>query len=102
MPTALLVDSDELAMSLLEAMSRVGLRAPQDLSVLGFDDHAMARFFGLSTIAQPVAALGEQAAAMALTLAAGEPLPRRAVVVPTRLLPRRTTGRVDTGRERAT
>ena len=29
LPTALLVDSDELAMSLLEAMSRVGLRAPR-------------------------------------------------------------------------
>ena len=43
LPTALMVDSDELAMSLLEAMSRVGLRAPEDLSVLGFDDHAMAR-----------------------------------------------------------
>ena len=95
MPSALLVDSDELAMSLLEAMSRVGLRAPEDLSVLGFDDHTMAGSFGLSTIAQPVQALGEQAASMALALAAGKPLARRAVVVPTRLLPRRTTGRVE-------
>jgi len=95
MPTAVMVDSDELAMSLLEAMSRVGLRAPEDLSVLGFDDHALARSFGLSTIAQPVETLGELAAAMALTLAAGGSLPKRAVAVPTRLLPRRTTGRVE-------
>ena len=73
-PTALLVESDELAMSLLDAMGRAGLRAPRDLSVLGFDDHAMARLFGLSTIAQPVAELGARAAAMALALAAGEPL----------------------------
>jgi DNA-binding LacI/PurR family transcriptional regulator len=95
MPTALMVDSDELALSLLEAMSRVGLRAPQDLSVLGFDDHAMAGTFGLSTIAQPVPALGVQAAAMASALATGRAVPRRTVVVPTRLLPRRTTGRVE-------
>jgi LacI family transcriptional regulator, repressor for deo operon, udp, cdd, tsx, nupC, and nupG len=95
LPTAVMVDSDELALSLLEAMSRVGLRAPQHLSVLGFDDHAMAASVGLSTIAQPVATLGERAADMALTLAAGESLPKRAVVVPTRLLPRRTTGRVE-------
>jgi len=95
LPTALLVDSDELAMSLLDAMSRVGLRAPADLSVLGFDDHALARSFGLSTIAQPVATLGEQAATMALTLAAGQPLRTRVVSVPTRLVPRRTTGRLD-------
>lgn len=96
-PSALLVDSDELAISLLEAMSRVGLRAPADLSVLGFDDHALAASFGLSTIAQPVQTLGEQAAEMALTLAAGRPLTRRVVAVPTRLLPRRTTGRVEPG-----
>ena len=66
MPTALLVDTDELAMSLLGAMSGVGLRAPEDLSVLGFDDHALAAPLGLSTIAQPVPTLGEQAAEMAL------------------------------------
>jgi LacI family transcriptional regulator, repressor for deo operon, udp, cdd, tsx, nupC, and nupG len=95
MPTALMVDSDELALSLLEAMSRVGLRAPEDLSVLGFDDHAMAGTFGLSTIAQPVQTLGVQAAAMASALATGRPVARRTVVVPTRLLPRRTTGRVE-------
>jgi LacI family transcriptional regulator, repressor for deo operon, udp, cdd, tsx, nupC, and nupG len=98
LPTALLVDSDELAMSLLEAMARVGLRAPEDLSVLGFDDHVMAGSFGLSTIAQPVQVLGEQAAAMALTLSAGRSLRRRAVAVPTRVLPRRTTARVDPNR----
>jgi LacI family transcriptional regulator, repressor for deo operon, udp, cdd, tsx, nupC, and nupG len=95
LPTALLVDSDELAMSLLDAMARVGLRAPEDLSVLGFDDHAMAGLFGLSTIAQPVQVLGELAAEMALALAAGRSLRRRAVAVPTRVLARRTTGRVE-------
>lgn len=93
MPTALMVDSDELAMSLLPAMARAGLRAPEDLSVLGFDDHAMAANAGLSTIAQPVETLGARAAEMALALAAGRPLPRRAVEVPTRLVLRGTTGR---------
>jgi DNA-binding LacI/PurR family transcriptional regulator len=97
MPTAVLVDTDELAISLLEAMSRVGLRAPQDLSVLGFDDHAMAASFGLSTIAQPVDALGAEAATMALTLAAGQAPPRKRVVMPTRLVPRRTTARPANG-----
>jgi LacI family repressor for deo operon, udp, cdd, tsx, nupC, and nupG len=93
-PSALMVDSDELAMSVLAAMSMVGLRAPEDLSVLGFDDHAMAATFGLSTIAQPVDLLGRQAAGMALTLAARRPLAKKTIVVPTRLVLRRTTGRV--------
>jgi DNA-binding LacI/PurR family transcriptional regulator len=57
----------------------------------------MAGLFGLSTIAQPVELLGDQAAAMAVTLAAGTSLRTRAVDVPTRVLPRRTTGRVEQG-----
>ncbi len=92
--TALVVDSDELAMSVLAAMARVGIRAPDDLSLLGFDDHAMAARFGLSTIAQPVELLGTEAATMALLLAAGESLPKKSIMVPTRLVLRRTTGRL--------
>ena len=56
-PTALLVEADDLAMRVLAALWRVGLRTPQDLSVVGFDDHAMAETFGLTTMAQPVAEL---------------------------------------------
>ncbi len=89
----MVVDSDELAISVLAAMGRIGLRAPEDLSVLGFDDHTLAATLGLSTIAQPADLLGRQAAAMALTLAAGEPLARKTIMVPTRLVLRRTTGR---------
>lgn len=99
--TALVVDSDELAMSVLAAMSPIGLRAPEDLSVLGFDNHAMAARFGLSTVAQPVDVLGTHAASMALTLAAGETLTRRTVLVPTQLILRRSTGRVASGHEKS-
>ncbi|HEX8488388.1 MAG TPA: LacI family DNA-binding transcriptional regulator [Propionibacteriaceae bacterium] len=68
LPTALMVESDELALSVMAACWRVGLRTPEDVSVLGFDDHAMAGTFGLSTIAQPVDLLGRRAAAMAMGL----------------------------------
>ncbi len=91
-PTALAADSDELAVSILSAMWAAGLQAPQDLSLLGFDDHAMAAPLGLSTVAQPVALLGTRAASMALDLAAGQTPARRVVVLPTRLVLRRTTG----------
>ena len=91
-PTALLVESDDLAMRLLAELWRVGMRTPEDLSVIGFDDHAMAGTFGLTTIAQPVDQLGSQAATLALSLAAGE-RPRRIITVPTRLVLRTTTGR---------
>ena len=92
-PTALLVEADDLAMRVLAALWRVGLRTPQDLSVVGFDDHAMAETFGLTTIAQPVAELGRQAAELSLALAAGEVPRRRAITLPTNLVLRSTTGR---------
>ena len=92
-PTALLVEADDLAMRVLAALWRVGLRTPQDLSVVGFDGHAMAETLGLTTMAQPVAELGRQAAELALALAAGEAPRRRTITLPTSLVLRATTAR---------
>jgi LacI family repressor for deo operon, udp, cdd, tsx, nupC, and nupG len=92
-PTALLVESDDLAMRVLAALWRVGLRTPQDMSVVGFDNHAMADTFGLTTMAQPVAELGHQAADLALALAAGQAPRRRVSTVPASLVLRASTGR---------
>ena len=91
-PTALAIDSDDLALSVLVALDRAGIRSPRDISVIGFDDHAHAARMGLSTIAQPVDALGTAAADLALTLAAGEVPVRADLLVPTRVVLRNTTG----------
>ena len=68
LPTAVVTESDEVAMSLIPALQRAGLRVPSDVSVLGFDDNVLAPLFDLTTIAQPVADLGRAAARAALTL----------------------------------
>jgi DNA-binding LacI/PurR family transcriptional regulator len=68
LPTAVVTESDEVAMSLLPALQRAGLRVPTDISVLGFDDNAVAPLFDLTTVAQPVAELGRTAARAALDL----------------------------------
>jgi DNA-binding LacI/PurR family transcriptional regulator len=68
LPSAVVAESDEVAMSLIPALQRAGLRVPADVSVLGFDDNALAPLFDLTTIAQPVAELGRCAAEVALTL----------------------------------
>lgn len=98
MPTALMVESDELALSVMAACWRMGLRTPEDVSVLGFDDHAMAGTFGLSTVAQPVDVLGREAARMALSLLTPntglDVAEREAKIrVPTRLVLRGSTAR---------
>lgn len=60
-PTAVFAASDEMAFGALRALRRTGLRVPDDVSVLGFDDHDLAELLDLSTVAQPVAELGARA-----------------------------------------
>lgn len=67
-PTAVLAASDEMAIGVLGAARRLGLRVPEDLSVIGIDDHTFAHAIDLSTVRQDVPAQGR--AAVALLLAA--------------------------------
>jgi LacI family transcriptional regulator, repressor for deo operon, udp, cdd, tsx, nupC, and nupG len=60
-PTAVFAASDEIAMGVLFAARRGGRRVPEDLSVVGIDDHELAEFFGLSTVAQFPALQGRMA-----------------------------------------
>jgi LacI family transcriptional regulator, repressor for deo operon, udp, cdd, tsx, nupC, and nupG len=52
-PTAIFVQSDEMAMGVLHTIRRAGLRCPEDISVIGFDDHELSTVFDLTTVAQP-------------------------------------------------
>jgi DNA-binding LacI/PurR family transcriptional regulator len=61
-PTALFCHSDEMAFGALGAVRELGLHCPRDVSVVGLDGHELAGTFGLTTVAQPVLELGEQAA----------------------------------------
>jgi DNA-binding LacI/PurR family transcriptional regulator len=95
-PTAVFAASDEMAVGAVHAVREAGLRVPQDISVIGIDDHEMAEFFGLSTVAQPVHEQGQLAANLLLeALSDGEGARRpRTLTVPTRLVVRTTTGPV--------
>jgi LacI family transcriptional regulator, repressor for deo operon, udp, cdd, tsx, nupC, and nupG len=94
LPTAVFAASDEMAIGAVAAVRQAGLRVPDDISVIGVDDHEMAEFFGLTTVAQPTRDQGRLAAEMLLAaMAAGGPHdggpPSR--VVPTTLVVRATT-----------
>ena len=52
-PTAIFVQSDEMAMGVLHTIRHSGLRCPDDISVIGFDDHELSKVFDLTTVAQP-------------------------------------------------
>jgi DNA-binding LacI/PurR family transcriptional regulator len=83
-----------MAVGAVHAAREAGLRVPEDISVIGIDDHEMAEFFELSTVSQPVHEQGRLAARLlldALSPTDGHPIEPRALTVPTRLIVRRTT-----------
>ncbi len=69
-PTAIFAASDYQAMGALEAARRLGVRVPDELSVIGFDDLVVASMTAppLTTVRQPLEQMGAAAVAMALDL----------------------------------
>jgi DNA-binding LacI/PurR family transcriptional regulator len=97
-PTAIFAASDTQAMGVLEAADELGVAVPDDLAVVGYDDIEIARYAGLTTIAQPLEESGAVGAHLLLsTLEGGEVAGRQ---LPVRLVVRSTTsGGTDRGRE---
>ncbi|HKT57865.1 MAG TPA: LacI family DNA-binding transcriptional regulator [Microbacterium sp.] len=60
-PTAIFAASDEMAIGCLLAARDLGLSVPHDVSIVGVDDHELADFFGLTTVAQFPQQQGERA-----------------------------------------
>ncbi|MEV6180085.1 LacI family DNA-binding transcriptional regulator [Streptomyces sp. NPDC052015] len=73
-PTALFAASDQMALGAIEALRRRGLRVPEDMSVVGFDDLPEVRWSSppLTTVRQPLADMGKLAARTVLSLARGD------------------------------
>ena len=61
-PTAIVCGNDEMAIGALAEMRAMGLRVPEDVSIVGFDDirYAEAMNPPLTTVAQPREEIGER------------------------------------------
>jgi LacI family transcriptional regulator, repressor for deo operon, udp, cdd, tsx, nupC, and nupG len=95
-PTAVFACSDEMAIGAMQVARDAGLRIPEELSIVGFDDHDVSEYVGLTTIRQDVGGQGERAAQLLLERLAATPeelaAEPRHLVQPTRLVVRRTSG----------
>jgi DNA-binding LacI/PurR family transcriptional regulator len=93
-PTAVFAESDEMAIGALKTVRDAGLEVPRDMSIVGFDDHEMAAFMDLTTVAQPAMQQGEAAATLLLEQIRSDVnmLPVTQVVLPTKMIVRATTG----------
>ncbi|GAA4907614.1 LacI family DNA-binding transcriptional regulator [Tessaracoccus lubricantis] len=94
-PTAIVAANDVSAIQVMTSARERGLTLPGDLSVVGFDDvpEAARHLPGLTTVAQPLHAIGSLALTMLLDLLAGRELEQLHRKLPTRLVVRGSTAR---------
>jgi LacI family transcriptional regulator len=94
--TAVFAVSDELALGAMRALHDHGLRTPEDISVVGFDDIDIANFTipRLTTIRQPIQEMGERATMMLHRRILGTPPSAANVILDHRLIIRESTAHI--------
>jgi LacI family transcriptional regulator len=101
-PTAVVAVNDDAALGVLEAALERGLRVPEDLSIVGWDDSFPASLHRvrLTTLRQPAYQMGRAAATLLLEqLQTPPPLEPRHIIFPSQLIIRHTTAPPGTSRE---
>ena len=91
--SAVFCSNDEMAIGAMRALISHGLRVPEDISVIGFDDIRFARYTSpaLTTVAQPKNALGREATTMLIELLNDPAVPPRKRVLSADLVVRGST-----------
>ncbi|HKT05976.1 MAG TPA: LacI family DNA-binding transcriptional regulator [Rugosimonospora sp.] len=92
-PTAIFTANDLQALGVYRAAREAGLRIPDDLSVVGFDDLPVVSWVepALTTVHQPLTQMAVAATELALSLGRGEPAPQLGLEIATTLTVRSST-----------
>jgi len=95
-PTAIFAFNDMLAIGAMRAARRLGVRVPEDLSIVGFDDtfEAELLFPSLTTVRQPLAEMGRMAVAQLARLLQNRRIEALHVQLETSLVVRESSGPV--------
>jgi LacI family transcriptional regulator len=103
LPDAVVCANDQMAIGVLQAFARGGVRVPDELSVTGFDDIFPGSLGepSLTTVHQPMRLIGERACARLLDRIARPDLPARVELLPTEVVLRRSCGCPDPERPRS-
>lgn len=93
-PTAVFVFNDEMALGSIKAVKDHGLRVPEDIAIVGFDNLRMASLFTpyMTTIDQPKYEIGQKATDLLLTLLKGGSIDRKKFVMKDELIIRESCG----------
>ena len=92
-PTAIFAFNDEMAVGAMRAATERGLRLPDDLSIVGFDDVEKAGLVtpALTTVRQPLAEMGRMAVSLLTRLLERQPIEAMRVELATKLVVRDST-----------
>ena len=92
-PTAVFCFNDEMAIGVMQTARRRGIRVPEDLSVVGFDDIRFARYLDppLTTVTQPMREIGEGCVRLLLEILRGNASAPESVTLQHQLTVRSTT-----------
>ncbi len=96
--TAVFAFNDLMAIGALSTLRRARIRVPEDLSIIGFDNifHAPAMIPALTTIAQPIAELGQVSVRLLLERIKQHDVPTSRIILPTTLVERESCRAITT------
>lgn len=87
-PSAIFASNDQMAMGVYQVAEEMGLRIPEDLSVVGFDNITESKYMGLTTVDQFISEMGYVATQMLIKLINGIPLEDKTYRMQTQLVVR--------------
>jgi len=92
-PTAIFCFSDDMAIATLKVATELGLRCPEDISIVGFDDIPLAEYVspGLTTVRQPKQAYGRETVELLIGILEGSITERKLITLETELIVRGST-----------
>jgi LacI family transcriptional regulator len=92
-PTAVFAANDVSAIATLEVAAELGLRVPEDLSIVGFDNIPESALCtpALTTVEQPIRTMGYRAVELLIQLIRGETPETTHITLATRLVKRQST-----------
>jgi LacI family transcriptional regulator len=94
LPTAVFIASDTVALGAMNVLYEKGIKVPDDLAIVGFDDIALARYVipPLTTVHLPAYSLGLGAASMLIQQINNEKIESNQILLQTRLIIRQSSG----------
>jgi LacI family transcriptional regulator len=94
-PTAIFATNDQMAMGVYHIAEEMGLRIPEDFSLVGFDNISESKYLGLTTVDQFMSDMGYAATQMLIKIIKEIPLEDQKYKMQTKLVIRNSCRRID-------